>query len=97
MVHYESFEGCEDWVSDTLTWFFVITLLVCTPFVGITVQVLWAAGWPARKTDTDHDQENDEEAVITDTDPLAQRDEGRNALLNTHSTMTGHSTPSQVV
>ena len=97
MVHYESFEGCEDWVSNTLTWFFVITLLVCTPFVYITGQVLWASGWPARKADTDQDQENDEEAVITDTDPLAQRDEGRNALLNTHSTMTGTSTPSQVV
>ena len=78
-------DGCTDWVTHTLTKLYVISLCLFTPFVYIAVQVLWAAGWP--KKTTDNDEENDEEAVKTDGD--------RNALLNTHSTMTGYSTPSQ--
>ena len=93
MKHYESMDGCVDWITNILTWFFVITLLICTPWVGITIQVLFCAGWPARKPDTDDDQNNDEEIATTEGDPLSHRYE-RDALLNTRST-NGASTPNQ--
>ena len=95
-VHYESMEGCKDWITRILTWLFVISLLLCTPFVYITVQVLFSAGWPARKADTENDLDFDEEAATTEGDPLAQRND-RHALLNTNSTLSGKTTPNQSV
>ena len=92
--HYESFDGCVDWITSILTWLFVVTLLLCTPFAYITVQVLFSAGWPARKAEDDLDF--DEEAVTTERDPLAQRN-NRDALLNTNSDMSDHTTQNQSV
>ena len=54
--------------------------------------MLFSAGWPARKAEDDLDF--DEEAVTTERDPLAQRN-NRDALLNTNSSMSDNTSQSK--